>query len=197
MSHAKTRQVIDVCLNKPIIPYVLADRSVDYGSLEGAGLVFLQGGDLTNMPEQLEPFRRGPLSDIPLMLHIDLVAGIARDEAGLRYLATLGRISGIITVHHHLATVARRLGMMSVVRLFLHDGRAIERGLAVLKKSKADIVEMLPGVAAMEVAHEFRGLGIPLIAGGLIRTQETVDRILQGDCRAVSTSQQELWALNR
>jgi glycerol uptake operon antiterminator len=111
-------------------------------------------------------------------LHIDLVNGLSNDEAGLRYVATLNRIEGIVTVRHHLAGLARKLGLMSIVRLFLQDGRAVERGLQVIEKSHPDAVELLPGVAVPVVAERFRDLPIPFIAGGFIRTPQIVQQLL-------------------
>jgi glycerol uptake operon antiterminator len=131
------------------------------------------------------------------MLHIDLLAGLANDESGLRYIATLPRINGIITTRHHLAPGARRLGLLSIVRLFLQDGRAIDRGLGVIEKSRPDAVELLPGVAAIEAAERFADLPIPRIAGGLIRTPQLVHQILASGCKAVSTTNTQLWEMNR
>jgi glycerol-3-phosphate responsive antiterminator len=50
----------------------------------------------------------------------------------------------------------------------------------VIDKSKPDAVELLPGVAAIEVADRFRDLPIPFIAGGLIRTPDIVKRSPRG-----------------
>jgi glycerol-3-phosphate responsive antiterminator len=48
----------------------------------------------------------------------------------------------------------------------------------------------------LEVADRFRGAGVPVIAGGLIRTQEIVERIRAAGCRAVSTTNVKLWEMN-
>ena len=78
----------------------------------------------------------------------------------------------------------------------LQDGRAVQRGLAVIEKSRPDAVELLPGVAFLQVAELFAGLEIPCIAGGLIRTKETVRQILAAGCKAVSTTNVALWGMN-
>jgi glycerol uptake operon antiterminator len=114
----------------------------------------------------------------------------------LRYVATLDGVDGIITVRHHLAPFARKLGLASVVRLFLQDGRAVERGLQVVEKSRPDAVEVLPGVAFVQVSDRFRNVAMPCIAGGLIRTPGLVTQILSAGCKAVSTTNVKLWELN-
>ncbi|MBN2022922.1 MAG: glycerol-3-phosphate responsive antiterminator [Pirellulales bacterium] len=181
---------------KPVIPYLthLADECI--GLLAHASLVMIQADELTDLPRVIEPFERPPLAHTPVLLHLDLIHGLARDEAAVRFVAGMKRINGIITVHHHLVAVARRLGLLSVVRLFLQDGRAVKRGLSVIQKSKPDAVELLPGVAAIEVAAEFRAVNTPHIAGGLIRGPETFRRIIASGCRAVSTTNEALWRIN-
>jgi glycerol uptake operon antiterminator len=182
-------------LRKPIIPAVWEIQK-DHNALAGAGMIFLQGGELANLPKILDSLDGGPLARVPLILHIDLLAGLANDEAGLRYIAGLGRIHGVITVRHHLVPTARRLGLASIVRLFLHDSRAVDRGLAIIEKCEPDAIELLPGVAVIELASQFRQVPVPRIAGGLIRTPQLVRRILDTGCQAISTSNATLWRLN-
>jgi glycerol uptake operon antiterminator len=183
-------------LSKPIIPYITEGVDQHPALIAAASIIFLGGGELAELPLLLSKLDQPPFKERPVLLHIDLVNGLSNDESGLRYVATLERIDGIITVRHHLAPLARKLGLMSVVRLFLQDGRAVERGLAVIDKSKPDAVEVLPGVAFLQVPERFAHLPIPCIAGGLIRTPETVGQILAGGCKAISTSNVKLWELN-
>ena len=183
-------------LTKSIIPYITEGVDQHPDLLAAASILFIGGGELAEMPELLGKLEKPPYAQIPVLLHIDLVNGLSNDESGLRYVATLERIDGIITVRHHLAPVARKLGLMSVVRLFLQDGRAVDRGLSVIEKSRPDAVELLPGVAVPQVADRFRDLSIPFIAGGLVRTPETVKEILATGCKAVSTTNVKLWEMN-
>jgi len=183
---------IDTWLSRPIIP-VLSHVSGHETVLSHARLIFLQGGELADLPVALEALSRGELATIPVMLHIDLLAGLASDEAGLRFIAGFKRISGIITVRSHIIAPAHRLGLACILRLFLQDGRAVERGLHIIEQSTPDLVELIPGVAAIEMASKFAAVPIPRIAGGLVRTADLVHRILASGCRAVSTSNTALW----
>ncbi len=183
-------------LTRPVIPYVTDGVEHHVELLARSSIIFIGGGELAELPLLLKRLGEPPLAERPVLLHIDLLNGLSNDESGLRYIATHERIDGIITVRHHLAPLARRLGLMSVVRLFLQDGRAVERGLGVIEKSKPDAVEILPGVAALEVADRFRDLPIPVIAGGLIRTPDIVHRILASGCSSVSTTNAKLWEMN-
>jgi glycerol-3-phosphate responsive antiterminator len=51
-------------------------------------------------------------------------------------------------------------------------------------------------VAFLQVADRFAGLPMPCIAGGLIRTPQTVRQIIGAGCKAVSTSNVKLWEMN-
>lgn len=183
-------------LTRPVIPYVteLAEQNIPL--VASASIIFIGGGELADLPGILEKLARPPLAERPVLLHIDLLSGLANDEAGLRYVATFERIDGIITVRHHLAPMARKLGLMSVVRLFLQDGRAVDRGLSVIEKSRPDAVELLPGVAVPQVADRFADLSIPFIAGGLVRTPQVVRDILSTGCKSVSSTNVKLWEMN-
>ncbi|GMV97057.1 MAG: glycerol-3-phosphate responsive antiterminator [Phycisphaerae bacterium] len=196
MTRTSRQTPVSQWLSKPVIPVFWHFEGRE-PLLAQASLLFLQGGELSELPPMLERLRSGPAADKPVMLHIDLLAGLTSDEAGLRYLAGLKGIDGIITVRGHLVGAARRLGLASILLLFLQDGRSVERGLHVIQQSKPDMVELVPGVAALETAAQFRAVAVPRIAGGLVRSPDLVRRLLDGGCAAVSSSDARLWELNR
>jgi len=128
-----------------------------------------------------------------IILHVDLVDGIGKDKAGIRFLARLG-ITAIITTKSHLCRFAREEGMIVIQRLFLMDSDSLRTGLNLVRSFKPDAIEILPGSVSASVVEELiRETGIPILAGGLIRTQEDVDHAIERGISAVSTSRQELW----
>jgi len=194
-AHCHPRRPFDRWLEKPVIP-VFSEVGANVPLLGRASVLCLQGVALAHLQEVLGTLEVAGLQKIPLLVHIDLLAGLTADEAGLDFLATLPRIDGIITVRPHLVPLARQLGLRSVLRMFLQDGRAVERGLAVAGNHRPDAIELLPGVAAIETAGNFAKLPLPRLAGGLIHSEETARRILASGCRAISTSDPKLWELN-
>jgi glycerol uptake operon antiterminator len=197
LNKSPQRHAISRYLIKPIIPYVTEGVDKQTLAIAAASLIMIGGGELAELPTLMERLSKPPFAATPVLLHIDLVNGLTNDESGLRYVATMERVNGIITTRHHLAPLARKLDLMCVVRLFLQDGRAVERGLGVIEKSHPDAVELLPGVAFLQVAERFAKLPIPCIAGGLIRTKQTVQQILAAGCKAVSTTNVSLWEMNK
>jgi glycerol uptake operon antiterminator len=189
------RHTIEKCLRQPVIP-VAWDPSKHVDLLSRASMVIMQGGALADVPRALDRFAEQKLSTIALFAHIDLISGLENSEAALEYLAEFNRFAGIVTVHHYLAKPARRLGLLSVVRLFLSDSRAVERGVAVATKSQADAIEILPAVAAVKVASDLKRCPLPRIGGGLCRTEADVREALESGCRGVTSTRPELWELN-
>lgn len=197
MNKTLKNHAISRYLTKPIIPYVTDGVDKQTLTIAAASLIMIGGSELADLPQLLARLSKPPFAATPVLLHIDLVNGLTNDESGLRYVATMGRVDGIVTTRHHLAPLAKKLDLMCVVRLFLQDGRAVERGLSVIEKSHPDAVELLPGVAFLQVAERFAKLPIPCIAGGLIRTKQTVQQILAAGCKAVSTTNVTLWEMNK
>lgn len=189
------RNTIDRCFDRPIIPVVWQPMQ-NHELLARASTVFLQGGNLSDLAHVLDRFSEPPLHHASLFVHIDLVAGLENSEAGLEFLAGFQRLAGVVTVHHHLATPARKLGLLSIVRLFLSDSRALERGLSIASKSRPDAIEILPTAIAAKVAADFQSCQIPRITGGICRTESDVRDALESGCRAVTTTKPELWRLN-
>ena len=196
MSPRRRISSIETCFTKKIIPYVVDGIGDSADVIASASIVFVQVGELVDLTDLIASFEDKRLDHLTLMLHLDLVRGLANDEAALRYVAGFDRVDGIVTVHHHLVAPARRLGLLSIIRLFLQDTRAIGRGVSVVEKSRPDAIELLPGIAAVEVADQFQPLHIPRIAGGLIHNLNTVQRILDSGCRAASMTNRKLWAFN-
>ena len=190
------RTSIDRCFRRQIIP-VVWDPKQHVELISHASTVFLQGGALADLARVLNRFSEPPLDQLALFVHIDLVAGLENSEAGIEYLAGFERLNGVVTVHHHLAAPARKLGLLSIVRLFLSDSRALERGLSIATKSRPDAIEILPAAVAAKVVADFRNCSIPRITGGICRTEDDIRDALQSGCRAITTTKPELWRLNR
>ena len=189
------RTSIDSCFRQHVIPVVWKPGE-HRDLLARASAIFLQGGPLRELIRILDTFCDRDMVDIPLFVHIDLLSGLENNDAGLEYLAGFERISGVVTVHHQLSSAARRLGLLSIVRLFLSDSRAVDRGVSVANKSHPDAIEILPAAVAAKIAGDFKSCHIPRIAGGLCRTKADVAEVLDSGCRAITSTSPLLWKLN-
>jgi glycerol uptake operon antiterminator len=89
----------------------------------------------------------------------------------------------------------RQESMTAIQRLLLLSHTQLASGIAAITRSKPDIVEVLPGVILPEVRHLLPDLGVPLLAGGFVRTIEDVRALLDSGAIVVTSSREDLWSL--
>jgi len=76
----------------------------------------------------------------------------------------------------------------------LLDSQAFKKGKQLAYNMNPDFVEVLPGISMISVDDVvLKEIPPPLIAGGLIKTMEQVNKILSRGVLAVSTSERSLW----
>jgi len=156
-------------------------------------IVFLLGGDIFTLEQALQICTKYPGKC--MLAHIDLLDGIGKDAAGIRFLKRLG-LMGIVSVKWQLLSYARENGMLTVQRLFLVDSEAIRTGLKVIKKVTPDAIEILPATVPRFAIEEIRKVsGQNILGGGLLRTEDDVRAALENGLTAVTASRREIWKL--
>ena len=155
-------------------------------------VVFLLSGEILNLGEQV---RRIQSAGKMAFVHFDLIEGLGKDAAAVRYVARGLGADGIVSSRANVIKLARAEGMYTVQRLFILDSASVETGCKIIKKAAADALEILPGPILSRVAHKLRpGKGQVLIAGGLLSSREEVEQALSAGAVAVSTSDPRVWA---
>ena len=160
----------------PVIAGIRNDKSL-YKALNSEVIaLFILYGNILNLPKMM---KKAEKHDKLIFLHIDLVKGIAQDEAGVRYLAENNLCDGIVSTKSNLIKKAKNLNLMAIQRLFLIDSAALNTGKKIIKNNRPDAVEILPGIAAPYfIEHVKKSILCPLIAGGLIRKKQEVKDII-------------------
>lgn len=130
-----------------------------------------------------------------VILHIDLIQGLKADAYGIEYLVREVKPDGIVSTRSNVIAMAKKNKLMTIQRLFLLDSHALEHNIKLINQVKPDYIEILPGIIPSVIAEVHEQTGIPVIAGGLIRTKEDVELAYGGGAVAISTSQAELWEL--
>lgn len=128
-----------------------------------------------------------------VLLHADLIDGLKNDEYAAEFLCQSIRPAGIISTRSSVIGRTKQNGLIAIQRLFLIDSDALERSYTVLDKNRPDFIEVLPGVIPDIISEVKERSGIPIIAGGLIRTQAHVKQALEAGASAITTSRKELW----
>ncbi len=146
------------------------------------------GEDIFRVLERVGAARRRP----PVCINVDLVGGVSADASGLRFLS--GGVEGVISTHRHVVELAKQAGLFTIHRLFAIDSGAVERGVKLIRRAQPHCVEILPALAYPEVAAAYPELlERPVLAGGLLKSQEDVSSILAAGAAGISTSHQGLW----
>ncbi len=127
-----------------------------------------------------------------IFLHIDLAEGVGKDKAGLLYVKNAG-VDGVISTRVNIIKFAKEVGLFTVQRFFIVDSHSVDTTVESLKSSKADMIEIMPGIVTKVIADLKARLNIPIIAGGLIETRKEIEEAAHSGASAVSTSKQELW----
>ncbi|WP_148265328.1 glycerol-3-phosphate responsive antiterminator [Desulfosporosinus orientis] len=162
-------------------------------NIPGVSVVILIGGDINDLEGVLKVRSRYP--EKSLLAHVDLIEGIGKDEAGMRYLKRLG-LEGVVSVKWQLLRYAKENNLLTVQRLFLVDSEAIRTGLKVIKKVTPDAIEILPATVPKFAIEEFlKVTDLSILGGGLLRTAEDVHTALNNGLTAVTASRRNLWKL--
>ena len=150
--------------------------------------IFVLGGDIFKVLARIGSQSRRPR----IYVNVDLVGGIAADASGLRFLSR--HVEGIISTHRHVIELSNTSGLITIQRLFAIDSGAVERGLKLIRRAEPQFVEILPALAYCEIAEQYSDvLDLPVLAGGLLKSQRDISAILEAGAVGVSTSHQGLW----
>ncbi len=128
------------------------------------------------------------------LLHLDLAKGLGKDESGIRFLKRIG-VDGVISTKVGVIKLAREQGLLTVQRFFIVDSHSVQTTIEAVKGSKPAMIEIMPGTLCKVIEKLKNDIEVPIIAGGLIETDEEVRAILESGASAVSTARQSLWNL--
>ncbi|SHI99390.1 glycerol-3-phosphate responsive antiterminator [Propionispora hippei] len=183
--------ILKTIVNGPIIPAVRTIQDFKYAMSNTAapGVIVLFGdiNTVSSLLEQAKQYKKR------LILHLDLLEGIGRDKPGINFLARQG-VSAVITTKTQIGKMAHEDGMIVIQRLFCMDSEAVRTGIQAAKALKPDAIEVLPGMVPRSVVQRLLSeVGRPVLAGGLMQTEEEVVEAIKNGVYAVSTSKRELW----
>ncbi|MCX7827845.1 MAG: glycerol-3-phosphate responsive antiterminator [Thermanaerothrix sp.] len=176
-------------------PIICAVRSMDVVkdvlAFEEPRCVFLLGFSLQDVVKSVSSLlSRGHMP----FVHMDLVEGLKSDQSGIRYLVDNARPWGIISTHKGVVEIAKGMGLVTVLRVFLLDSDAIRKGKSLVGAVRPDFVEVLPGVAVVGMEKTpLSDLGCHIIAGGLVDSPDQVRTILSRGVIGVSSSEKSIW----
>ena len=187
MAHA----MLPLLERTPVIPAVKEPETLDLALAHDGAAVFLLCGDILNIAGLVDRVHRAGKQAV---IHADLIAGMAPKEIAVDYLRRCGA-DGIISTRPHLIRRGRELGMLTVLRVFAIDSKAVSNLGRETEGGMPDVIEILPGTLCKVLRRLSRELPVPLIAGGLLSDKADVLAALGAGALCVSASDESLWAL--
>jgi glycerol uptake operon antiterminator len=128
-----------------------------------------------------------------MIYHLDLIQGLKNDEYGTEFICQEYKPIGIISTKSSAIAKAKQKGVLAIQRMFLLDSYALEKSYSIIQKAKPDYVEVLPGVIPSMIQEIKDRTHTKIIAGGLIRTVEDAQNVLDAGAESITTSNKEIW----
>jgi glycerol uptake operon antiterminator len=175
----------------PCCAAIVTDGLLDQALATRTPIVFiLRGNGLALAPVLQRIHDAGRLAAV----HLDLLDGVRADARGVDWLVRSGA-DAVITSHGRLMAMIRDAGATAIQRLLLSRRTHLESAFTAVTRAGPDIVEVLPGVILPAIAPLMPRFGVPLLAGGFIRTEADARAAIGAGAAAVTTSAPNLWGL--
>ncbi|MBO5452673.1 MAG: glycerol-3-phosphate responsive antiterminator [Clostridia bacterium] len=127
-----------------------------------------------------------------IFIHLDLAEGIGKDEFGILYAKECG-VDGIISTRSNIIKLAKNHKLFAVQRFFIVDSHSVDTIIETSKNSKADMIEVMPGVVPKVIKKLKSELNMPIVAGGIIDCEREILEAIQSGATAVSIGKEEFW----
>lgn len=130
-----------------------------------------------------------------VLVNLDMVDGYSARPTVIDDLKSRCDVDGILSSKAPLVRAGKAAGLTVGQRFFVIDSFAYHQLLGVLKQSKPDFLEILPGCVPRVIGWIKEQSSIPIVAGGLVCDTRDVQAVLAAGATSVATSDQSLWNL--
>ena len=182
-------KLIDLLEQSPVLPAVKDEDALPRALRCESRVVFLLGGDLLSIRRWIDLTHEAGKQ---AAVHLDLVGGLAPREVAVDWLQQQGA-DGIISTRPHLIRRGRELGLLTVLRVFAIDSKAVGNLQKETEIVTPDVIEILPGTLPRVIERLSKKIPVPLIAGGLMTDKSDIVSALQAGALCASTSDEDLW----
>lgn len=127
-----------------------------------------------------------------VLVHVDLIDGLASRDVAVDFIAKNTCADGIISTRPNIIKCANSYDLLAVQRFFLLDSIAMNNIIKQIS-NVADAIEILPGVMPKIIRRLVESVRKPIIAGGLITDKEDAVNALNAGAYAISSSKGNEW----
>ena len=191
MIPGRVREMVYNVTDKKIAAAIRTEKDFSTALKSRVDVIFLLHSNIITVHQSVKEIHSAGKK---VFVHVDFAEGIGKDRAGLEFLARQG-VDGVLTTRTNIVRMAREFDLITVQRFFLVDSHSLQTSVESIRLSKPDIIELMPGIVTKKI-REFRQLAdMPIIAGGIIETEEEVRTALKAGADIVSTGETSLWNL--
>lgn len=177
-------------MQNPIIAAIRSNEDLEKVIISKAHIVFILYGSILDIKDICSKLKA---ANKVVFIHIDMIEGIKGDLKGIEYIKNTVEPFGIITTKSSNVKHSLSLGLCTIQRVFIIDSQSMQTGINNINSVIPHAVEVMPGIASKIINIMQKDTKLPIIAGGLIRTQcDIIDSIAAGAV-AISTSNSDLW----
>lgn len=185
-----SNEMRDLLLENPIIVAVHDEKELDNALKSNAYIIFVLFGSIVTIGDISKKIKQ---ASKVFFVHIDKIEGLRADESAITFLKQTTDVQGILTTKQTLIKPAKKLGLHTVLRVFIIDSKSIKTAMYNIEESKPCAIEIMPGISAKIIKRFCEKTCLPIIAGGLIDTKEEVIACLNAGALAVSSSKETVW----
>lgn len=176
-------------IKAPIAAAIRTDQDFSAALRSQVDMVFLLHSNIMTIKQCVKEIHS---SGKKVFIHVDFMEGIGKDKFGLEFLAKQG-VDGILTTRTNIIKAAKEFGLITVQRFFMVDSHSVGTSVDSIKISKPDIIEIMPGIITKKIKEFSQIVDMPIIAGGIVETEEEVRLALEAGAAVVSTGEVNLW----
>ena len=187
----KGNNMVEDLLKKKIAAAIRTERDFSTALRSNVDVVFLLHSNIMTVGRCVKEIHSAGKK---VFVHVDFAEGIGKDKFGLEFLSKQG-VDGVLTTRTSIVRMAKEFDLIAVQRFFLVDSHSLGTSLESIKLSKPDIIELMPGIVTKKIEQFRQQVDVPIIAGGIVETEEEVRAALKAGANIVSTGEKDLWNL--
>ena len=183
--------MVEDIVKKKIAAAIRTEDDFSTALKSNVDVVFLLHSNIMTIGKRIEEIHN---ENKRVFIHLDFAEGVGKDKAGIDFLAKQNA-DGILTTRTNIVRLAKEANLITVQRFFLVDSHSLNTSVESIRISKPDIIELMPGIVTKKIKEFSQIVDMPIIAGGIIETEEEVIAALNSGADLVSTGEKSLWNL--
>lgn len=178
--------------DNPIIPSVKTEAQISAAIEAESEIVFILYGDIISLPRIVKKFK-----DVgkTVLIDIDLIDGLAGKRIAVEYVKKISGADGVMTNKANLIVEAKKLNLMTIHRYFVIDSKSLLALKNQYQISKADAVEIMPGLMPGVIRDIAAAGPTPIIASGLVCDKKDILSALDSGAISTSMTNEMCWGI--